>query len=376
MSERQMEICAWLTYAEDSGCGVSAAETAESSVMDIDLVSDVLRTVRMHGAIFFDVEAYAPFVSEAPHASVLAPKVFPQARHLIEYHIVTEGQPWACVVDSDDAPERLSPGSVVVFPHGDAHVLSSEPGMRSPPDLALFERRVAQALPYRVDSPGDGDDRIRLICGFLGSEALPFNPLIQALPRCLHVADAYTSENGWLKSLIDAILREAHCARVAGASILSKLSELVFIEAVRRHVESQAAARSGWFQALGDPVAGGAIRRFHADPARAWNLDDLAREIGTSRTILVERFNHCMNMPPITYLSRWRMQVAAGLLAGGSRRLARIAEDVGYESETSFSRAFKRVTGMPPSRWRSQGGCSLPARDEHPEESGDEPIRI
>lgn len=346
--------------------GVSAAETAESSVMDIDLVSDVLRTVRMHGAIFFDVEAYEPWASEAPHSSVLAPKVFPQSRHLIEYHIVTEGQPWACVIDSDEEPERLSPGSVVVFPHGDAHVLSSEPGMRSPPDLALFERREAQALPYRVGSSGDGKNRIRLICGFLGSEALPFNPLIQALPRCLHVADAYTSENGWLKSLIEAILREAHSARVAGASILAKLSELVFIEAVRRHVESQAAARAGWFQALGDPVAGGAIRRFHAYPARAWNLDDLAREIGTSRTILVERFNNCMNMPPITYLSRWRMQVAAGLIAEGSRSLARIAEEVGYESEASFSRAFKRVTGMPPSQWRAQSGRTLPARDEGP----------
>ncbi|MEX2500353.1 MAG: AraC family transcriptional regulator [Wenzhouxiangellaceae bacterium] len=329
--------------------------------MDIDLVSDVLRTVRMHGAIFFNVENHAPWVSEAPHSSVLVPKVFPEARHMIEYHIVTEGQPWACVVDSDDEPQQLGPGSVVVFPHGDAHVLSSEPGMRSPPNLAAFEGREGEALPYRIESSGKGGDRMRLICGFLGSEALPFNPLIQALPRCLHVADAYTSENGWLKSLIDAIVRETDGDRVAGASILSRLSELIFIEVVRRYVESLAPLRSGWFQALGDPIAGGAIRRFHAEPARAWNLDDLAREIGTSRTILVERFRKCLKVPPITYLSRWRMQVAAGLIAGGDRSLARIAEEVGYESEASFSRAFKRVTGTAPSQWREQRGRVLSA---------------
>lgn len=356
-----MEICVRLPYAKNSRCREAAAETAERSVMDIDIVSDVLRAVRMSGAIFFDLEAHAPWVTEAPHSRVLAPMVFPGARHLIEYHIVTEGRPWACVVDCDDEPVRLGPGSVIVFPHGDPHVLSSDPGMRAKPDLAAFEDREGQSLPYRVGTPGNGDNRMHLICGFLGLEALPFNPLIQALPRCLHVADAYTSDNGWLKNLIDAIVREAEEHRVAGATILSKLSELIFIEAVRRHVECQASVQTGWFQALGDPVAGGAIRRFHANPARAWNLDDLAREIGTSRTILVERFKSCMNMPPITYLSRWRMQVAAGLIAGGSRSLARIAEEVGYESEASFSRAFKRVTGMPPSRWRDHGGHALAA---------------
>lgn len=361
LNMRRMEIRARLAYAKGPGCRGAAAEAAVSSAMDIDLVSDVLRAVSMTGAIFFDMEAHAPWATEAPHSRVLVPMVFPGSRHLIEYHIVTEGRPWAWVVDSDDEPVRLGPGSVIVFPHGDPHVLSSEPGMRATPNLAAFEDREGQSLPYRVGTPGNGENRMRLICGFLGSEALPFNPLIQALPRCLHVADAYTSENGWLKSLIDAILREAGERRVAGATILSKLSELVFIEAIRRHVESQAEDRSGWFQALGDPVAGGAIRRFHAEPARAWNLDELAREIGTSRTILVERFKSCMNMPPITYLSCWRMQVAAGLIAKGSRSLARIAEEVGYESEASFSRAFKRVTGMPPSRWRDRGERALPA---------------
>lgn len=332
--------------------------------MDIDIVSDVFRAVRMTGAIFFEVEAHEPWVSEAPHASELVTRVFPEARHLIEYHIVTEGRPWACVLDADCKPEQLGPGSVIVFPHGNAHTLSSKPGMRATPDLtALFDDRQGQPLPYKVGIPGNSEHPVHLICGFLGSEALPFNPLIQALPSCLHVADAYTSENGWLKYLIEAILRESSGRRVAGGSVLSRLSELVFIEAVRRHVESRDPAEAGWFRALGDPIAGGAIRRFHANPSRNWHIDELARELGTSRTILAERFRECMDMPPITYLTRWRMQVAAGLLAGGSRSMARIAEDVGYESEASFSRAFKRFTGSPPSQWRKRteavgGSCA------------------
>lgn len=352
-------------YAAVSGGLSSAAATAEGPRMEIDVVSDVLRAVRMTGAIFFEVEAHEPWVSEAPHSSTLVPRVFPEARHLIEYHIVTKGRPWASVLDADDRPQRLGPGSVIVFPHGNAHTLSSEPGMRAQPDLtALFDKREGQSLPYRVGVKGKSDNPVRIICGFLGSEALPFNPLMQALPRCIHVADAYTSENGWLKCLIEAILRESRERRVANASILSKLSELIFYEAVRRHIESTASAQSGWFRALADPVAGGAIRRFHADPARAWQLDDLAREIGTSRTILVDRFKECMDVPPITYLSRWRMQLAAGMLTKGSRGLARIAQAVGYESEASFSRAFKRFIGVPPSQWRKQTELASPVQVE------------
>lgn len=322
--------------------------------MSVDIVSNVLSAVRLTGAIFFDVEARGRWVSEAPDAKVLTPLVFPDAKHLIEYHIVTEGTVWGQVVDAEDEPVRLEAGSVILFPHGNAHTLSSEPGMRAPPSLSLFEHREGETLPYRVVATADDEAiRVRLICGFLGSEMLPFNPLIQALPRCIHVADAYTSENGWLKSLIDAIVRESSGTRIGGGSILSKLSELIFIEVIRRYVESRQPMQTGWFEALADPIAGEAIRRLHAEPARAWNLEMLARDVGTSRTVIVQRFNSTMGVPPMTYLSRWRMQIAAGMLAGGSFRLARIAEEVGYDSEAAFSRAFKRFTGTSPSKWRT-----------------------
>tara|TARA_R110000823_G_scaffold139607_8_gene269593 strand:- start:20819 stop:21817 length:999 start_codon:yes stop_codon:yes gene_type:complete len=321
--------------------------------MSVDIVSGVLDAVRLTGAIFFDVEAHGVWVSEAPNTRVLTPFVFPNAKHLIEYHIVTEGTIWAQVVDAEAEPVRLEAGCVILFPHGNAHTLSTQPGMRAPSNLALFEHREGQTLPYRVVATASNSaQRVRLVCGFLASDMLPFNPLIQALPHCIHIAGAYTSENGWLKTLIEAIVRESADNRVGGGSILSKLSELIFIEVIRRYVESRGSMQTGWFEALADPIAGEAIRRFHAEPSRAWSLEVLAREVGTSRTILVQRFKHTMAVPPMTYLARWRMQVAAGLLAGGSFRLARIAEEVGYDSEAAFSRAFKRFTGTSPSKWR------------------------
>jgi len=339
-------------------CRILTRATADA--MNTDIISDVLCAVRLKGAIFFEVEATPPWVSEAPHARLIAAQAIPGAQHVIEYHIVTAGSCWGTTVDAANDPVRLGPGSVIVFPHGDPHVLSSKPGMRGPPAIDAFEGRDDETPPYRVILQDDPEPdvsqpgQVRMICGFLGCDLLPFNPLIQALPACVHLPDAYAAEDGWLKSLIDAIIRESAERRPGGTTILGKLSELVFVEVVRRYVELQTAETGGWFTALADPCTGAAIRLIHADPRRAWTLADLAREVGVSRTILIERFNAQLGFPPMTYLSNWRMQIAAGLLTNGSQPLARIADEVGYHSEAAFSRAFKRFTGVPPSEWRNQ----------------------
>jgi len=336
----------------DAGC-LNLAHAAVAA-MNTDIISDVLCAVRLKGAIFFEVEATAPWVSEAPHARLIAAQAIPGAQHVIEYHIVTAGCCWGSTVDAANDPVRLGPGSVIVFPHGDAHVLSSEPGLRAPPAIDAFEGREGESPPYRVVLQGKHSGQVKMICGFLGCDLLPFNPLIQALPGCVHLPDAYTAEDGWLKSLIEAIVRESAERRPGGTTILGKLSELVFIEVVRRYVEFQAAETGGWFAALADPCTGGAIRLIHANPRRPWTLADLAREVGVSRTILIEHFNTYLGFPPMTYLCNWRMQIAAGMLTNGSQPLVRIAEEVGYQSEAAFSRAFKRFTGVPPSEWRNQ----------------------
>jgi AraC-like DNA-binding protein len=319
----------------------------------MDILSDVLQAVRLSGAIFFDVDAYAPWVSEAPAAQRVASLVMPGAQHVIEYHVVTDGCCWGAVVGAEGEPIRLGPGSVIVFPQGDPHVLSSAPGMRGTPDMRPFKGGDGEHLPFHLEHHGGGSDRVGLICGFLGCDALPFNPLLQALPRCIHIADAYMAEDGWLKTLISATVKESRGRRVGGSSMLSRLSEMIFVEVLRRYMETLPSDTVGWFKALADPQIGHAIELMHADAKRAWTLADLAREVGVSRTVLIERFNAYLGVAPMTYLSNWRMQMAASLLAGGAVSISRVAVDVGYDSEAAFSRAFKRFTGMPPARWRA-----------------------
>lgn len=321
--------------------------------MDGDILTDVLRAVHISGAIFFDVHAASPWASEAPNSREIRALVMPEVQHLIEYHVLVSGSCWAGLVDDSLPPVELRPGSIVVFPHGDAHALSSEPNMRGALDLAPFAPATPDnPRPFYLDPGGDGPETARVICGFLGCDAGPFNPLLQALPRIFHVADGTSAEGGWLGLLIDATVRESEARRLGGGGVLSKLSELIFIEAIRRYAETQPDEARNWLVGLREPMVGRALRALHADPTRDWTLPELAREAGASRTALVKRFTDHLGMPPMTYLAAWRMQLASSLLSSGILTIAQVAERVGYESEASFGRAFKRSTGMAPSEWR------------------------
>jgi len=320
--------------------------------LESDLLSDVLKNVRLSGAIFFDLLASKPWVTEAPPGEVLAPRLMPGAQHLIEYHVIAYGSCWAQLADGSAEPVQLGPRSIVIFPQGDAHVLSSEPNMRGAYNMNLYrEPSLERPLPFHV-RPGEGGvESARVVCGFLGCDARPFNPLLQSLPRMFVVEGA---ANDWLGNLIDATMQESHQRRIGGGGVLSKLSELLFIEAVRRYAEAQGEGARSWLAGLKDPQVGQAITLIHQDPAYPWTLDELARRVGVSRTVIAERFTEHVGMPPMTYLRNWRMQVAAGLLAGSSHTLLRIATRVGYDSEAAFSRAFKRATGVSPSAWREK----------------------
>ncbi len=322
--------------------------------MSKDILSNVLGAVRLSGAVFFDVAASSPWVAEAPPASMIADKVLPGAQHVIEYHVITSGSGWASLVESEAEPVRLAPGSVVMFPQGDRHTLSSRPEMRAKPELGMYDQPEGLSPPFYLEQFGGGREQTRFICGFLGCDVLPFNPVIQALPRIVHIPDGYTAGDGWLSSLIKAIMQESNKRRAGADSVLSRLSELLFIEVVRCYMESLPPGTRDWFTALSDPHAGRAIRLMHEDVRRPWTLAELAREVGVSRTILIERFKAYLGVAPMSYLFSWRMQIAAGMLAGGASSLSRIGSAVGYESEAAFSRAFKRATGMPPATWRAQ----------------------
>jgi AraC-like DNA-binding protein len=322
--------------------------------MGKDILSDVLGTVRLSGAVFFDVAASSPWVAEAPPASILSSRVLPGAQHVIEYHVIASGFGWASLLDTDAEPVRLEPGSVLMFPQGDRHTLSSSPRMRAEPDLSVFDQPEELSPPFYLEQFGGGPDETHLICGFLGCDVLPFNPVIRALPRVVHIPGGYTAGDGWLSSLIKAIMKESRRRRAGADNVLSRLSELIFIEVVRYYMESLPSNATGWLAALADCHVGCALRLLHSDSKRRWTLDTLARDVGVSRTVLVNRFTDHLGVAPMTYLCNWRMQLAAAMLAKGGATIEQIASDVGYDSDAAFGRTFKRCTGVSPGVWRAR----------------------
>ena len=327
--------------------------------MGADPLSDVLRSVRLTGATYFLVQGSSPWVAEAPAARAIADRILPGVAHVLEYHAITAGACFGGIVGEE--PVRLEEGDVIVFPHGDPHVLSSAPGMRAPPILEIYRRDPADQLPTVVTVGGGGPERAEIVCGFLGCDVGPSHPLVATLPRMLRARDR--DEGGLLRSFMQVAVEESRRKRLGGEGMLARMSELMFIEVVRRYLESLPAARIGWLAGLRDEHVGRALALLHERPAQPWSLEALARRTGLSRSALAERFTSLVGVAPMRYLARWRMQLAAGLLADGSANVAAVAYETGYASEAAFSRAFKRELGIPPAEWRRQreGGVVGPA---------------
>lgn len=315
----------------------------------MDALSDVLRAVRLTGAIFFDVSASEPWVAETPPGASIVGRIFPHADHLVSYHVLTRGSCWASV--AGEPPMRLEAGDIVVFPHGDQHAMSSAPGMRAAPKMELYRRPADGRLPFSI-SVGDADtSSAQFVCGFLGCDARPFNPLLAALPRAIHVSDPV---EGAVGAFVRLALKEAREPRPGGECVLGHLSELMFVDVVRRYLETLPPDRGGWLAGLREPFVGRALTALHQRPDHEWTLESLAREVGLSRTALAERFTHFVGQPPMQYLANWRMQLAAAHLRNSTDSVAAIADRVGYESEAAFSRAFKKALGAPPGQWRKR----------------------
>ena len=188
------------------------------------------------------------------------------------------------------------------------------------------------------------------MCGFLGCDVRPFNPLLATLPRSCSAAARRGRRS--LDRLIDFTLAESRERRPGGECVRLRLSELMFVEVVRRHLAALPAEQTGWLAGLRDPPVGRALALLHERPLTAGRWSELAREVGMSRSALAERFAHLVGQPPMQYLTRWRMQLAARLLSDGAAKVAAVAQEVGYDSEAAFSRAFKKVTGVSPAAWR------------------------
>jgi AraC-like DNA-binding protein len=316
-----------------------------------DTLSDVLKTVRLTGAAYFDVAAQAPWSVHSPARNLMLPRILPGADHLIAYHVVTAGRCYACLDGGE--PVALEAGEVVMFTNADPHVMSSGAGMRAePPTADMIEIAGAGRLPFPINLVNGGAVTARLVCGYLACDAKPFNPLLEALPPMLKAGDPGRNDTGWLGQFINFAVAEVADKRAGSESVLTKLSELMFIEVVRRYIETLPAQDAGWLAGLRDPAVGKALALIHSRPSFDWTIEGLARQCGTSRTVMAERFASFVGTPPMHYLAKWRMQVASEMLRRGNAGMAAIAAEIGYESEAAFSRAFKKMMGVAPSAWR------------------------
>jgi len=335
----------------------------------MDVLSDVLRVVRLTSAVFFTARFSSPWSIESPPPDQLARSLRLRAESIALFHVLVEGQCWVSM--EGHAPLKLEARDVIIFPHGDPHVISSQIGARPRPISALLPSQPSEEIP-QLDY-GGGGEATRFVCGYLHCDQR-FNPLIGALPAMLHVCGqdgAETGEpsevetgrgpgvvqvhaDGWLASTLLHTIEEADGMRSGSSAMLVRLTELLYVEVLRRYMQRLPSGHASWLAGVKDSEVGRALRLLHARPERQWTVENLAREVGVSRSGLAQRFTELVGEAPMRYLTGWRIQLAKHLMLQSGLPIAEVADRVGYESEAAFNRAFKRHVGDPPVTWRKK----------------------
>ncbi|HUI77377.1 MAG TPA: AraC family transcriptional regulator [Bryobacteraceae bacterium] len=316
----------------------------------MDAFSEILSGVKLTGAVFFSAEFSAPWGFSTPPTNVIAAGLAPGAAHLVLYHFVIDGEALVQLVDGPSI--ELKPGDVVIFPHGHLHHMTSVRGATAPfPNYGISAKIKARDLsPLHA---GGGGDTSRFVCGYMTCDPYLSRPILDGLPPVFKVNIRTDRSGHWLENSILHLVEEAASGRVGSEAMLAKLSEALFVDTLRRYVAGLPEQQMGWLAGARDPIVGKSLGLLHGRVAHPWTIADLADKVGISRSALVERFTRYLSEPPMTYLTRWRLQLAARSLEKTSRGVAEIAADVGYESEAAFNRAFKREFGRPPGQYRS-----------------------
>jgi AraC-like DNA-binding protein len=323
----------------------------------MDALSDVLRAVRLTGAVFLDAELKAGWSYLTPEPRLIGDLHMPGAEHIIPYHLITDGRCLAKLLDGESV--QLKAGDLVMFPHGDQHVIaSSNMGHLRPVEIAAADLqqllRPGEIAPMRSGTRGE---TTRLVCGYLACDRRLSEPILAGLPRILKINLQGSGIAGWMRTAVSYSIAESEAPRAGGTAVLAKLSELLFVEAIRQYMESLTPGQTGWLAGLRDRFVGRALALMHQDPAYPWTVEELGKRVGLSRSALADRFTELLGQPPMQYLTHWRISTAAQQLLLGNRPLIQIAEEVGYESEAAFNRAFKREFGVPPATWRKNAGA-------------------
>lgn len=313
------------------------------------VLGEVLRWLHIGGGIFLRAEFHAPWAYESPSGEQMSAVLKPGARRLILFHVIAEG---GCVLRLPDGDSvQLGSGDVIILPYGDQHRVGSAPDVAAVDITTLVPPLPWTTMPV-IRLGSDGGERTQIVCGYLHSDDMLFNPVLGALPSLMHVRAGDTPLAAWVEASFRYALHASELQRPTDDVLLQRLPQLLFVECLRAYVASGRRDARGWFAALADPVVGRALQVVHADYARPWTLETLARQAATSRSRLDERFRRQLGMAPMGYLAQWRLQVAGQLLRTTMRGVADIADSVGYASEASLSRAFKRYAGVSPAAWR------------------------
>ena len=317
----------------------------------MDALSEVLSAVHMTGAIFLDAEFTAPWGVSVPDARMVASVLAPTAEHVVSYHLVTDGD--MVVRDESGAELRLTAGDIVIMPLGVRHRLSG----------GIVTNFVDGGLAVKRLSPGDvirfslGDGvgaKTHIVCGYFGCQREAIHLFLAGLPSILRIPLRGDASGAWIESTIRHLVSEAESNRPGRSALLSRMAEALFIESMRRYMQSLPAQQTGWLAAARDPIVGRVLSAIHREPRRRWTTAELIETGGSSRSVVTERFAHLLGKAPISYLTSWRLHLAARALETTRRTVLQVAFDVGYESEASFNRAFKREFGAPPARYRKQ----------------------
>jgi AraC family transcriptional regulator, alkane utilization regulator len=319
----------------------------------MDAVSDVLRAVRLSGAVYLNGTFTAPWCMIGRTDAALCAAYLPRSERVVSYHLIIEGNCWAQLAGDSKSAIHLNAGELLVVPQGETHLIGSAVDLAPTPSELLLAGPMA-AAPGEVLtlSHGGGGATTRIVCGFLACDDTLSNPLLASLPRLFKIDMRQDPRAAWLESSLKFAAAEAANSRAGGTIVLARLSELLFVEAVRSCIEALPDHETGWLAGVRDRYVGRALSLLHAHAVHPWTVEELARKVGLSRSALAQRFTDLLGQPPMQYLARWRMQIAAQELLSGRKSLAAVAEQIGYESEAAFSRAFRREFGMPPAGWR------------------------
>lgn len=319
----------------------------------MDAISDLLHAIDLSGVVFLRAELGEHYGIEMPPPALFHPCVKPLSgeHRLVMFHIVREGGGYLEV--DGFAPEKLNEGDLVVVVAQVTHSVVDTPGRETISTKDAIAEHELPPVPPAL-SFGPGERTMRLVCGMLQFVERGFNPLFSALPAYLVIRRDDGPSSSWLQSNIAHLIADAESGRPGSSTLLRGQTELLFAETLRAYLQKLPPTETGWLAAQNDPLVGKALRYLHAEPARPWTLATLAKAVGTSRSALAASFSEVLEVPPMTYLTRWRIRLATNLLTQPEHTIAEVAERVGYQSESAFCRAFKREIGVPPATWRTQ----------------------